>query len=95
MRLVIRLIIPAAIMSLLCGCAHVAEPKVITKEVPVIVTRSCVPEEMKSPPETPDSITALLAAPESSERYRLMGQGWAPKEAWIALAAKVIEACRG
>lgn len=88
-----RLVILAAALAL-AACQTPAEPRIVTKEVAVPVAKSCIPPGFRDAPETPDTDSAIKAAPGPGELLQLLAAGRLLYRQWIAEATPVIRACR-
>ncbi|MBJ7410109.1 MAG: hypothetical protein JHD15_07045 [Phenylobacterium sp.] len=78
----------------LAACQTPAEPRIVTKEVLVPVSKSCVPSTFRDPPATPDTDAAIKAAPGPGELLQLLAAGRILYRQWIAEARAVLAACR-
>lgn len=60
----------------LAACASpTIQERIVTVEVPVPVAAPCVPANLTSKPQYPDSDEALRTAPGPAERYQLLAAG--------------------
>ena len=71
------------------------EPRVVTQQVLVPVSQSCVPAELGGPPEYPDTDDRLRAAVDGAARYALVSAGRLLRMARQAETESVIVSCRG
>jgi hypothetical protein len=71
------------------------EPRVITQQVLVPVSQSCVPAELGGPPAYPDDDASLRAAVDGAARYALVAAGRLLRMARQAETESVIVSCRG
>ena len=80
----------------LTACTTVRpEPRVVTQQVLVPVSQSCVPPELGGPPEYPDTDDRLRAAIDGAARYALVSAGRLLRMARQAETESVIVSCRG
>lgn len=91
----IRLTLLLCATALLAGCSATAQPEPIveTVEVAVPVPVSCVPETIGDPERYEDTDAALLAAPDSAERYRLMIIGRSQRADRLGILEAVVRQC--
>ena len=78
-----------------CGTKPVARPEtiVVATKVAVPVTGACVPANLQSAPEYPDTKEKLRAAKDPAERYWLMGAGWPLRDARLKELEIVVAGC--
>lgn len=87
-------IVYALCLSPVAGCQTPAEPKIVTKEVFVPVTKSCIPAGFRDAPATPDTDAAIKAAPGPGEMLQLLAAGRLLYRQWISEARPILAACR-
>jgi hypothetical protein len=85
---------PLAIILLLALGACATRERVVYQRVEVPVAVSCVPDNLKGPPDYPDTDEALEAAPEGPVRYALMAAGRLLRIQRAAEVEPVLKACR-
>lgn len=84
----------AALLLSGCGATRTIEKPVITVvEKPVPVQSPCVPKTLGAAPDYPDTDDALRAAPDASERYRLLAQGRPLRVARLTELETVVAGC--
>lgn len=88
------LLIPAAALA---ACAHQPdarpEPILTPIDVAIPVSTGCVPANLASPPEYPDTDEALKSAPDAAARYQLEHAGRKVRKARLAELEPIVAGC--
>lgn len=79
---------------LLGACSTVEKPIAPPKQIPVAISRSCVPKEVGPPPQYADPDDVLLGMDDGPDRYVLIAAGRIQRNQRLAVVEPVIAACR-
>ena len=91
MRKIVALL---ALLLAACSTPQPTEPTIVTHDVNMPVTGSCVPDNLGPAPTYADTDAALKSAPDAAERYRLIASGRHDRDVRLSQLEPVIDQCR-